>query len=150
MTVTSLISELKLQIDDTGSESLLSSDQYASTISRSLKKVNSILGMSYAVAGDQITPELHTDSLELLTAQSLVFIAEMMRAKTAKNFSFKSGDKAIDKTKQPSFWADLHKDYLSRLYSLTKRLAPHLDDESGLLSAGKFPYPEVYEVSSNA
>jgi len=150
MTVTSLIAELKLQIDDTGSESLLSPDQYASTISRSLKKVNSILGMSYTVEGDEITPELLENSLELLTVQSLVFIAETMRAKVAKNFSFKSGDKSVDKTKQPSFWADLHKDYLVRLHTLTKRLSPHLDDESGLLVAGKFPIPEVYEVSSNA
>lgn len=150
MTVTSLISELKLQIDDTGSEPLLSSEQYASTIHRSLKKVNSILGMSYAVDGDEFTPALNENSLELLTAQSLVFTAEMMRAKTAKNFSFKSGDKAIDKTKQPSFWADLHKDYLAKLHCLTKRLAPLLDDESDLFSPGKFPVPEVYEVSSNA
>ncbi len=150
MTVTSLITDLKLQIDDTESEPLLSSDQYASTIRRSLKKVNSILGMSYAVEGDEITPVLQENSLELFTAQSLVFIAEMMRAKTAKNFSFKSGDKAVDKTKQPSFWADLHKDYLEKLQGLIKRLAPHLDDESSLLSPGKFPIPEVYEVSSDA
>ena len=150
MTITGLITELKLQIDDTGSEALLSQDQYVSTINRSLKKVNSILHMRYGVDGDEITPALQENSLELLTSQSLVFISEMMRAKTAKNFSFKSGDKAVDKTKQPSFWADLHKDYLEKLHGLIKRLAPHLDDESGLLLAGKFPYPEVYEVSSNA
>lgn len=150
MTVTSLISELKLQIDDTGSESLLSSDQYTSTIHRSLKKVNSFLGTGYVIEGDEITPDLLSDSFELLAVQSLVFIAEIMRAKTAKNFSFKSGDKAVDKTKQPSFWADLHKDYLEKLHGLIKRLAPHLDDESSLLSPDKFPIPEVYEVSSDA
>ena len=148
MTVTSLISELKLQIDDTGDESLLTQEQYSSIVSRSLTKVNTVLGMRYTVEGDEITPDLLPDSQELLTVQSLVFITETMRAKVAKNFSFKSGDKSIDKTKQPSFWADLHKDYLEKLHSLTRRLAPHLDDESGLLSAGKFPYPEVYEVSS--
>ncbi|MBC8552623.1 MAG: hypothetical protein H8D23_23585 [Candidatus Brocadiales bacterium] len=150
MTVTSLITDLKLQIDDTDSVSLLSTDQYTSTISRSLVKVNSILGTSYKTSGDEISPELNENSIELLTVQSLVFIAEMMRAKTAKNFSFKSGDKAVDKTKQPSFWADLHKDYLEKLRSLIKRLAPHLNDESGLLAPGKFPIPEVYEVSSDA
>ncbi len=148
MTVTSLISELKLQIDDTGDESLLKQEQYSSIVSRSLTKVNAVLGMDYAVEGDKITPDMLANSKELLTVQALVFIAETMRAKVAKNFSFKSGDKQVDKTKQPSFWADLHKDYLEKLHSLTRRLAPHLDDESGLLSAGKFPYPEVFEVSS--
>lgn len=148
MTVTSLISELKLQIDDTGDESLLKQEQYSSIVSRSLTKVNAVLGMDYAVEGDKITPDMLANSKELLTVQALVFIAETMRAKVAKNFSFKSGDKQVDKTKQPSFWADLHKDYLEKLHSLTRRLAPHLDDESGLLSAGKFPYPLIFEVSS--
>jgi len=148
MTVSSLITELKLQIDDAADEPLLSLEQYSSIVTRAVAKVNSILGMNYVISDDEITPDLLPDSQELLTVQSLVFIAETMRAKVAKNFSFKSGDKTNDKTKQPSFWADLHKDYLSRLHTLTKRLAPHLDDESGLLSAGKFPIPEVYEVSS--
>jgi len=148
MTVSSLITELKLQIDDAADEPLLSLEQYSSIVTRAVAKVNSILGMNYVISDDEITPDLLPDSQELLTVQSLVFIAETMRAKVAKNFSFKSGDKSVDKTKQPSFWADLHKDYLSRLHTLTKRLAPHLDDESGLLSAGKFPIPEVYEVSS--
>ena len=148
MTISSFISELKLQIDDTADESILNTEQYSSIVSRSLSKVNATLGMSYQITDDEISPDLLLGSQELLTVQALVFIAETMRAKVAKNFSFKSGDKTIDKTKQPSFWADLHKDYLSRLHTLTKRLAPHLDDESGLLSAGKFPIPEVYEVSS--
>ena len=148
MTISSFISELKLQIDDTADESILNTEQYSSIVSRSLSKVNATLGMSYQITNDEISPDLLLGSQELLTVQALVFIAETMRAKVAKNFSFKSGDKTIDKTKQPSFWADLHKDYLSRLHILTKRLAPHLDDESGLLSPGKFPIPEVYEVSS--
>ena len=150
MTVTSFISELKLQIDDTADESLLSQEQYSSIVTRSLAKVNAILGMGCQVSEDEITPELLPDSKELLSVQSLVFIAETMRAKVARNFSFKSGDKSVDKTKQPSFWADLHKDYLIKLHALTKQLAPHLDDESRLLSPGKFPTPEVYEVSSSA
>jgi len=150
MTVTSFIAELKLQVDDTAAEGLLVNEQYSSIVSRSLTRVNAVLGMSYTIAGDEIVPQLLANSKELLTVQALVFIAETMRAKVAKNFSFKSGDKAVDKTKQPSFWADLHKDYLTRLQGLSKRLAPHLDDESGLLSPGKFPIPEVYEVSSDA
>lgn len=150
MTVSAFISELKLQIDDTANEPLLVNEQYSFIVSRSLTKVNAVLGMSYTVEGDEITPDMLANSKELLTVHALVFIAETMRAKVAKNFSFKSGDKAIDKTKQPSFWADLHKDYLAKLHSLTRRMAPHLDDESGLFSPEKFPIPEVYEVSSNA
>lgn len=148
MTVSSLITELKLQIDDAADEPLLSLEQYSSIVTRAVAKVNSILGMNYVISDDEITPDLLPDSQELLTVQSLVFIAETMRAKVAKSFSFKSGDKTIDKTKQPSFWADLHKDYLSRLQALTRRLAPHLDDESSLLSPGKFPIPLIFEVSS--
>lgn len=148
MTVSSLITELKLQIDDAADEPLLSLEQYSSIVTRAVAKVNSILGMNYVISDDEITPETLPDSQELLTVQSLVFIAETMRAKVAKNFSFKSGDKSIDKTKQPSFWADLHKDYLSRLHILTKRLAPHLDDESRLLAPGKYPIPLIFEVSS--
>ncbi len=150
MTVSSVITELKLQIDDTADEFLLKQEQYLSIVSRSVRKVNATLGMSYQVSGDEIIPDMLSDSKELLNIQALVFIAETMRAKVAKNFSFKSGDKSVDKTKQPSFWADLHKDYLAKLHSLTRRMAPHLDDDSGLLAPGKFPIPEVYEVSSDA
>jgi len=150
MTVSSVITELKLQIDDTADEFLLKQEQYLSIVSRSVRKVNTTLGMSYQVSGDEIIPDMLSDSKEFLNIQALVFIAETMRAKVAKNFSFKSGDKSVDKTKQPSFWADLHKDYLEKLHSLTRRLAPHLDDESNLLFPGKFPIPEVYEVSSDA
>lgn len=150
MLVETLISDLKLQIDDTDDVSLLSQEQYESIVSRSLAKVNGILGASFTISDGEITPGMLSDSQELITVQSLVFITETMRAKVAKNFSFKSGDKSVDKTKQPSFWADLHKDYLGRLKVLTNRLAPHLDDESGLLVSSRFPIPEVYEVSSDA
>lgn len=150
MTVEDITSELKLQIDDTADEALLTDEQYVSIVSRSLLKVNAVLGMNYQISDDGISPELSSDSLEFLTVQSLVFLSETMRAKVAKNFSFKSGDKQVDKTKQPAFWADLHKDFLSRLHTLTKRLAPHLDDKSMLLGLDKYPIPEVYEVSSNA
>jgi len=35
-------------------------------------------------------------------------------AKTARNFSFSSGDKKVDKTKQPSYWAELGRGYLTQ------------------------------------
>ena len=103
MLVETLISDLKLQVDDTDDVSLLSQEQYQLVVSRSLAKVNGILGLSFSISDGEITPGMLYDSQELIMVQSLVFIAETMRAKVAKNFSFKSGDKSVDKQSNHPF-----------------------------------------------
>ena len=39
-----------------------------------------------------------------------IHACQLMRAKTANAFSFSSGDKRVDKTKQPEHWAKLEQD----------------------------------------
>ena len=148
MQTTDFIARLKLQIDDTGTSALLSGDQYASIVARSLGKVNGYLSTGYQIVDESISPELDTNASELLVVQSMVFLTEIMRAKVAKNFSFKSGDKSIDKTKQASVWADLHRDYLSRLHEILGAVVPHLND-STFLTVKSYPSPEVFEVSGD-
>jgi hypothetical protein len=148
MLIADFIASLKLSIDDTGDSALLSSDQYESIVTRSLGKVNGYLNAHYQITNESISPEFESGASELIFLQSMVFIAEVMRAKVAKNYSFKSGDKSIDKTKQASVWADLHRDYLARLRESLKMMVPHLDD-SMFLSVKSYPSPEIYEVSGD-
>jgi|GEM_PF-2574690 len=148
MQTADFIASLKLQIDDTGTSALLSADQYSSIITRSLGKVNGYLSTDYQIVDESMTPELDTNAFELLVVQSMVFLTEIMRAKVAKNFSFKSGDKSIDKTKQASVWADLHRDYLNRLHEILGAMVPHLND-STFLKVKSYPSPEVFEVSGD-
>jgi hypothetical protein len=147
MQLSDIISDLKLQVDDTAESPMLSADQYQSIVQRSLAKVNSYLGTVFQAQAETVTPVPDPPTLDLILAQSLVYLSETMRAKVAKNYSFKSGDKSIDKTKQPSFWADLHKDYLTRLKEILRSMAPHLDDASSLLVVNSYPLPEIFEVS---
>jgi len=149
MTVSDFIQDLKLQIDDVADEALLSMEQYVSLTQRALKRVNLILGTGHQIVNAAVSPDLPEPARELLNLQALVYVSETMRAKVAKNFSFKSGDKAVDKTQQPNFWAELYRDYLKRFQLRVQQLAPHLTDESTVFHPGRFPVPEVYEVSSD-
>jgi len=150
MTVSDFIQDVKLRIDDVADEALLSMEQYVSIGVRSLKRINLILGLNHQIVNDAVSPDLPETALELLNLQALVYVTETMRAKAAKTFSFKSGDKAVDKTQQPGFWSELNRDYLKQLEHRVHQLVPQLTDQSTVFHPGGFPVPEVYEVASDA
>jgi len=75
-----------------------------------------------------------------------IHACQVMRSATANAFSFSSGDKRVDKTGQPGYWAkleaDLLADYRQRLTEL--RPATQLDQEAYILTPSGLT-PVIYE-----
>lgn len=70
------------------------------------------------VMNGEIVPEPDGDTRELLLLLAQIHACQVMRAITANAFSFSSGDKRVDKTKQPEHWAKLEAD-LKAAYKLS-------------------------------
>ncbi len=116
MTVNDLIRSLRLEYHDLDEATpLLDAEQLERAIVRALASVNKDLKRSYTVDGDgNISPAFEDDDREVLLLHALVVVCRMMQAKTARGFSFSSGDKKVDKTRQPAYWAELGRSYLSQ------------------------------------
>ena len=116
MALNDLIQALRLEYHDRDAENpLLEDEQLERALKRAVVSVNKDLKRSYSVDGEgNISPALEDDDREVLLLYALTVVCWMMQAKTARNFSFSSGDKKVDKTKQPSYWAELGRSYLSQ------------------------------------
>jgi len=116
MAMNDLIRTLRLEYHDRDEDNpLLEDEQLERAINRAVISVNKDLKRSYSVNGDgNLVPDLEDDDREVLLLYALIVVCRMMQAKTARNFSFSSGDKKVDKTKQPSYWAELGRSYLSQ------------------------------------
>jgi len=116
MALNDLIQALRLEYYDRDAENpLLEDEQLERALKRAVVSVNKDLKRSYSVDGDgSLSPALEDDDREVLLLYALTVVCRMMQAKTARNFSFSSGDKKVDKTKQPSYWAELGRSYLSQ------------------------------------
>jgi len=116
MALSDLTQALRLEYHDRDVDNLLLEDeQLERALRRGIVTINKDLKRSYAV--DQqgnISPDLDDDDKEVLLLNALTAVCRMMQAKTARNFSFSSGDKKVDKTKQPAYWAELGRGYLSQ------------------------------------
>ena len=116
MALNDLIQALRLEYYDRDQDNpLLEDEQLERALKRAVVSVNKDLKRSYSVDGDgNLSPAIDEDDREVLLQYALVVVCRMMQAKTARNFSFSSGDKKVDKTKQPSYWAELGRSYLSQ------------------------------------
>jgi len=117
MLASDLVTLLRLDIGDTAGEML--GDEYLTRcVTRAVYALNKDAGTSFAVNGGEVSPDPSGEEQELLLLKAHINVCSLMRSITANAFSFKSGDKHVDKTKQPSFWADLQgdleKDYKDR------------------------------------
>jgi hypothetical protein len=94
------------------------------------------LEISLSVVNGEVVPEPEGDTRELLLVLGQIHACQVMRATTANAFSFSSGDKRVDKTKQPEHWAKLEED-LKAVYK--QRL--------GEIKPGASASPEDYIIS---
>ena len=86
------------------------------------------LEISLSVANGEVVPEPEGETLELLLLLGQIHACQVMRATTANAFSFSSGDKRVDKTKQPEHWARLEEDLKSSTrsgWATSSREPPH-------------------------
>ena len=118
MLTSDLVTLLRLDIGDTAGE-MLGDEYLARCVTRAVYVLNKDAGTSFAVSGGEVTPDPSGEDQELLLLRAHINVCSLMRSITANAFSFQSGDKQVDKTKQPSFWADLQgdleKDYKDRV-----------------------------------
>jgi len=107
MALSDLKTELRLEYHDRDENSpLLEDEQLQRALRRAVVSINKDLKCRYTIDGEgNITPDLEDDVKEVLLLSALTVVCRMMQAKTARNFSFSSGDKRVDKTKQPAYWA---------------------------------------------
>lgn len=113
MALSELKTALRLEYHDRDENNpLLEDEQLERALRRGIVKINKDLNLEYAIdVQDAISPDLEEEDREVLLLNSLTVVCRMMQARTARNFSFSSGDKKVDKTKQPSYWAELGRSY---------------------------------------
>jgi len=149
MLASDLITLLRLDIGDTAGEML--SDEYLTRcVTRAVYALNRDAGTSFTVSGGEVTPDPSGEEQELLLLRAHINVCSLMRSITANAFLFQSGDKRVDKTKQPSFWADLQgdleKDYKDRVKKASTDGGGEIggDPDSGIMAAPAVK-PVVYE-----
>ena len=138
MALIDIRNSLRLEYDDTESPNQLSDDQLNRSINRAVTAVNLNLERSYSIVGVGFQPELTADDEEVLLTQAMITVCAMMQSKTARNFSFSSGDKKVDKSKQPDYWAKLGKAYDEKYVKMVKELNPAFGSETEILT------PQIY------
>ena len=113
MALSDLKTALRLEYHDRDVNSpLLEDEQLERALRRSVISINKDLKLGYVVdVQGNISPDLEDEDKEILLLSALSVVCRMMQAKTARNFSFSSGDKKVNKTKQPAYWAELGSSY---------------------------------------
>jgi len=145
MLVCDLVAMLRLDIGDTAGEML--GDEFLNRcVVRAVYSLNKDIDAAYMVAAGDVTPDPSGEDQEMLLLRAHVFVCMLMRSITANNFSFTSGDKKVDKTKQPQFWADLQgdldKDYKARV---KQRKPDAVDEGDDRVMAAPGVRPVIYE-----
>ena len=138
MALSDIRDKLRLEYDDSDTPPLLSDEQLNRAITRALTAINLNLERAYAVMGEDFQPALDSDDEEALLIHSMITVCAMMQSKTARNFSFSSGDKKVDKTKQPDYWAKLGQSYEARYKQMVSERNPDYGTETVLLT------PQIY------
>jgi len=114
MQLSELLRALRLEYHDTGTPPQLDDEQLTRAVSQGIVALKKDVKQIYAIVAEAISPTLEPEDRELIILYSLAVVCRMMQAATARGFSFSSGDKKVDKTKQPSYWAELGRGYLDQ------------------------------------
>jgi hypothetical protein len=97
MTITDLVTLLRLDIGDTAGE--MPVDEYlARCVTRAAYALNKDAGTPFTVSADEVTPDPTGEERARLLLKAHINVCSLMRSITAKAFSFKSGDKSVDKS----------------------------------------------------
>lgn len=124
MQLSELLRALRLEYHDTGTPPQLDDEQLTRAVSQGLVTLKKDIKQIYAIVSETISPTPEPEDRELLILYALAVVCRMMQAQTARGFSFSSGDKKIDKTKQPSYWAELGRSYLGQYQQVVAERNP--------------------------
>jgi len=108
------------------------------------------LEMAFAIVDGEIVPAPEGVEQELLLLLARIHACEVMRSRTANAFAFSSGDKRVDKSRQPEQWAKLEADLRDQYRSRLKEVKPEaaLAEDDYFVHPGHI-VPVVYEQGVN-
>jgi hypothetical protein len=144
---------LALLRTDLGDEDAALFDE--TTLTRCLHRAALVLGrdldIAFAIQAGEIVPAPEGVERELLLLLARIHACEVMRSRTSNAFAFSSGDKRVDKSKQPEHWAKLEADLRALYRSRLKEVKPDaaLVEDDYFVKPGHIA-PVVYEQGVNA
>jgi hypothetical protein len=108
------------------------------------------LDTAFAIVDGEIVPAPQGVEQELLLLLARIHACEVMRSRTANAFAFSSGDKRVDKSRQPEQWAKLESDLRDQYRSRLKDVKPEvsLAEDDYFVHPGHI-VPVVYEQGVN-
>jgi hypothetical protein len=130
-----LVATLRTDLSDPGGD-LFTDEVLGRCILKGVYRLARDLDITLSVVDGEVSPEPEGETRELLLLLGQIHACQVMRAATANAFSFSSGDKRVDKSKQPEHWAKLEED-LKAVYK--QRL--------GEIKPGASASPEDYIIS---
>jgi len=130
-----LVATLRTDLSDPGGD-LFTDEVLGRCILKGVYRLARDLDITLSVVDGEVSPEPEGETRELLLILGQIHACQVMRAATANAFSFSSGDKRVDKSKQPEHWAKLEED-LKAVYK--QRL--------GEIQPGASASPEDYIIS---
>ncbi len=135
MALADLVATLRTDLSDPGGD-LFTDEVLGRCILKGVYRLARDLDITLSVVDGEVSPEPEGETRELLLLLGQIHACQVMRAATANAFSFSSGDKRVDKSKQPEHWAKLEED-LKAVYK--QRL--------GEIKPGASASPEDYIIS---
>lgn len=150
MALADLIASLRVDLADPD-KALFADDALSRCVLKAAFAVARDLGVSLAVSAGEITPEPTGESLEMLLLMAQIHACQFMRAVTARGFSFSSGDKRVDKSKQPEHWAKLEEDLKAQYRERLREIKPDaaVDPDDYVFTPGRIS-PVLYEQGADA
>ena len=131
MALADLVAVLRTDLSDPQGE-LFTDDVLSRCILKGVYRLARDLELSVSVVNEEVVPEPEGEPRELLLLLGQIHACQVMRAQTANAFAFSSGDKRVDKTKQPEHWAGLEGDlkavYKQRLSEIKPGAAASPED----------------------
>ena len=149
MALSDLLAGLRADLGD-GDSALFDEATLTRCLHRSAFLLARDLDTVFAVQDGEIVPEPSGEERELLLLLARIHACQVMRSVTANGFSFASGDKRVDKTKQASHWADLEAALRTQYRERLLKIRP----EAGLTGDDYFVHPGnvapvIYEQGSD-
>ena len=144
MNLADLLEALRVDLAD-AQASLFSDADLMRCLQRATLAVIRDLGLDATLNGQEMQGQADANTQEFIILLARINACQIMRTRTAGAFSFGSGDKRIDKTKEPEQWAKLQKD-------LKAEYAEKLEGMRGLVPQDTFvfPTPVIYEQGRHA
>lgn len=143
MPLLDLITTLRTDLADPSAE-LLSNAVLERCLRKGVYRLGRDLGVLLAIRDGEVVPTLSGERTELLILLGEIHACQVMRAATANNFSFSSGDKRVDKTGQPKNWADLEEDLTATYRQRLAAIMPGSDPDAYIITPQGLR-PTIYE-----